>query len=61
MMVDTHKLESIAFAISQQAGLLRGAGRTCEANGMDRRADELRTLASTRLLNEPIPFRRQAA
>ncbi|MFZ2102978.1 MAG: hypothetical protein WAU86_20680 [Oricola sp.] len=60
-MVDTHKLESIAFAISQQAGLLRSAGRISEANGMDRRADELRALAANRSHNEPIPFHRQAA
>jgi hypothetical protein len=43
MMVESNKLESIALAISQQASLLRKAGRTTQADGMERRASELRT------------------
>jgi len=44
MMVELNKLESIASAISQQASLLRKAGRTSQADGMEKRASELRTL-----------------
>lgn len=45
MTVDIRKLESIAFAIREQASLLRRAGRIFEATGMEQRADELLRLA----------------
>lgn len=44
MMVESNKLENIALAISQQASLLRKAGRVSQADGMEKRAGELRTL-----------------
>lgn len=51
MMVETNKLENIALAISQQASLLRKAGRVSQADGMERRASELRTLLAARQAN----------
>ena len=45
MMVETTKLELIATAIQQQAALLRQSGRAAQANGMERRANELRALS----------------
>ena len=61
MMVEPQKLENIAFAIHQQAGLLRRAGRISEANGMERRAAELRTLIAARQSGNMIEYQRQAA
>lgn len=61
MMVEPQKLENIAFAIHQQAGLLRRAGRISEANGMERRAAELRTLIAAPQSKNLIEFQRQAA
>ncbi|QKV17686.1 hypothetical protein [Oricola thermophila] len=42
MMVEPDKLESIARTISQQAELLRSAGRISRADEMERHANELR-------------------
>ncbi len=61
MMVEPQKLENIAFAIHQQAGLLRRAGRISEANGMERRATELRTLIAARQPGNLMEFHREAA
>ncbi|GAB4348729.1 MAG: hypothetical protein Kow0026_03470 [Oricola sp.] len=56
MMVDSSKLETIARAISEQAGLLRKAGRIAQADGMEKRARELRMLvAAWRASRLPAP------
>ena len=56
MMVEQQKLESIASAIQQQAGLLRKAGKILEASGMERRAAELRSICAARLAAGSIPL-----
>jgi len=60
-MVESNKLENIALAISQQAILLRKAGRIAQADGMEQRASELRTLVAARQLHRlPVPVLRAA-
>ena len=61
MTVDTNKLETIASAIAAQASLLRRDGRLSQADGMERRAAELRSLVAARHLNGVVPFNRRAA
>ena len=61
MTVDTSKLESIASAIAAQAGLLRRDGCNSQADAMDRRAAELRLLASARHTGAAPLFKRRAA
>ena len=61
MTVDTNKLETIASAIAAQAGLLRRDGRLAQADGMERRASELRRLISARDSVAVLPFKRRAA
>jgi propanediol dehydratase small subunit len=53
MMVEPKKLENIAATIQQQAALLRRAGRTSQAKGMERRAHELRALSMAGNSNTP--------
>jgi hypothetical protein len=61
MMVEQQKLERIVLAIHDQARLLRRAGKTAEATGMERRAAELRTLFAARPPRNLMEFSRQAA
>ena len=61
MMVESNKLESIALAISQQASLLRKAGRVSQADGMEKRASELRTLVATHQASRLPAFALRAA
>ena len=62
MMVEQHqKLERIAFAIQQQAFLLRRAGKIAQACGMEDRAAELRTLSRTRPSGEAASLDLRAA
>jgi len=60
-MVEQQKLERIVLAIHDQAGLLRRAGKTAEATGMEHRAAELRALCATRPSANLMEFCRQAA
>lgn len=60
MMVEQNKLESIASAISQQAGLLRRAGRISQADGMEQRASELRAMLASRQMDSIVAFDRAA-
>jgi len=60
-MVEQQKLERIVLAIHDQAGLLRRAGKTAEASGMEHRADELRALCAARSSAHIMEFSRQAA
>ena len=61
MMVEQQKLERIVLAIHDQARLLRRAGKTAEATGMEDRAEELRALCAARSSANLVEFSRQAA
>lgn len=61
MMVEQQNLERIVRAIHDQARLLRRAGKTAEATGMEHRAAELRALCAARASSNLVEFSRQAA